>query len=88
MLQPFNVHICTQFGMTECFAALGCSLENIDDDGVPMGFPLLGYRCLLIDEHGQLICSANNSSEIGQLHIGGQESLFRLLFEIAFLIFV
>ena len=88
MLRSFNVQICTQFGMTECFAAVGCALENIDDSNVPMGFPLLGYRCLLIDEHGQLIGSANNPSEIGQLHIGGQESLFRFLFEIAFLIFI
>lgn len=57
--------------MTECNAALGCRLINIDDSLVPMGYPMSGYRCLLIDEQGQMICDTNSSSEIGQIHIGG-----------------
>jgi hypothetical protein len=34
---------------------------------------------LLIDEQGQMIYNTNNTSEIGQIHIGGQAYLFQLL---------
>jgi acyl-coenzyme A synthetase/AMP-(fatty) acid ligase len=79
ILKLFNVQICTQYGMTECNTALGCQLQNIDDRFVSMGHPLPGYRCLLIDEQGQMIYNTNNTSEIGQIHIGGQAYLFQLL---------
>ncbi|CAF1312241.1 unnamed protein product [Adineta steineri] len=71
VLQSFDVKVCTQYGMTECNGALGCRLLNFDDGFVPIGHPLPGYRCLLINKQGQIIHSTNRSSEIGQLHIGG-----------------
>ncbi|CAF4099654.1 unnamed protein product, partial [Adineta steineri] len=71
VLQSFDIKVCTQYGMTECNGALGCRLLDFDDGFVPMGHPLPGYRCLLIDKQGQIIHNTNRSSEIGQLHIGG-----------------
>jgi non-ribosomal peptide synthetase component F len=43
---------------------------------LPIGYPLPGIRCLLIDEQGQIISNMNNTNEIGQIHIGGQNSCF------------
>ncbi|CAF1462357.1 unnamed protein product, partial [Adineta steineri] len=71
VLQSFGVKVCTQYGMTECNTVLGCQLFSFNDGFVPMGHPLPGYRCLLIDKQGQIIHNTNRSSEIGQLHIGG-----------------
>ncbi|CAF1166800.1 unnamed protein product [Adineta steineri] len=79
VLQSFDIKVCTQYGMTECNTVLGCRLLNFDDGFVPMGHPLPGYRCLLIDKQGQIIHSTNRSSEIGQLHIGGS-ALFNRYF--------
>jgi acyl-coenzyme A synthetase/AMP-(fatty) acid ligase len=76
VLRLFKVQICTQYGMTECNTALGCQLLGTDDTTVPIGYSLPGYRCLLIDEEGQTISNTSNSNEIGQIHIGGQESSF------------
>ncbi|CAF4019630.1 unnamed protein product [Adineta steineri] len=71
VLQSFDIKVCTQYGMTECNGALGGRLLSFDDGFVPMGYPLPGYRCLLIDKQGQTINSTNRSSKIAQLHIGG-----------------
>ncbi|CAF1437173.1 unnamed protein product, partial [Adineta steineri] len=79
VLQSFGVKVCTQYGMTECNTVLGCQLFSFNDGFVPMGHPLPGYRCLLIDKQGQIIHNTNRSSEIGQLHIGGS-ALFNRYF--------
>ncbi|CAF1344799.1 unnamed protein product [Adineta steineri] len=79
VLQSFDIKVCTQYGMTECNAALGCRLLNFDDGFVPMGHALPGYRCLLIDKQGYIIHNTNRSTEIGQLHIGGS-ALFNRYF--------
>ena len=74
ILRLFNIQICTQYGMTECNTALGYQLLNTDeDDGLSMGYPLPGYRYLLINEQEQIIYNRNNPSEIGQIHLTGQE---------------
>ncbi|CAF0911439.1 unnamed protein product [Adineta steineri] len=79
VLHSFDIKVCTLYGMTECNGALGCRLFSFDNGVVPMGHPLPGYRCLLIDKQGQIIHSTNRSSEIGQLHIGGS-ALFNRYF--------
>ena len=65
--------------MSECNGALGCQLLKTDDTLLPLGYPLPGYRCLLIDENEQIINNTSNSSETGQLYIGGQKSSFQTL---------
>jgi acyl-coenzyme A synthetase/AMP-(fatty) acid ligase len=84
ILQLFSVQLCTQYGMTECNTALGCQLQNLNNNFVPLGYPLPGYRCLLINKQGRIIDNTKNSSEIGQIHIGGLEYLFLILLEIGF----
>ncbi len=80
ILQLFNIQVCTAYGMTECNIALGCQLLNLDDNFVPMGYPLPGYQCLLIDKQGQIIHNTKNSSEIGQLYIGGLQIFISIIF--------
>jgi len=58
--------------MSECNSVLGCELLDIDDVVLPLGYPLPGIQCLLIDEEGQIISNMNNTTKIGQIHIGGQ----------------
>lgn len=71
VLKMFNIQVCFLYGMTECNLILGYPLLNIDESILPLGYPLPAYRCLLIDEKGQLISSTNNSIDIGQIHIAG-----------------
>lgn len=59
------------YGLTECNAAIGCQLKHIDDCFVPIGYPIPGCECLLIDEKGQIISNTNDSNEIGEIHLGG-----------------
>jgi hypothetical protein len=68
----FNTRVCVQYGMSECNSVLGCELIDIDDVVLPLGYPLPGIQCLLIDEQGQIISNMNNTNKIGQIHIGGQ----------------
>ena len=67
-----KVRITVGYGTSECHGALGCQLLDINNTDVPMGHPFPGVQCLLINEQGQTIINADNSSEIGQIHIGGQ----------------
>jgi acyl-coenzyme A synthetase/AMP-(fatty) acid ligase len=76
ILQLFNVKVCVHYGMSECGGVLGSQLLNIDNDVVPMGYPLPGVQCLLIDEQGQMIDRTNSLNQIGQLHIGGEGIYF------------
>jgi acyl-coenzyme A synthetase/AMP-(fatty) acid ligase len=70
-LSSFNACMSVLYGMSECSGVIGCSLLNIDDAAVPIGYPLPGVYHLLIDEQGQVINHTDNSSAIGQIHIGG-----------------
>jgi acyl-coenzyme A synthetase/AMP-(fatty) acid ligase len=79
-LKPFNIRIISVFGMTEFNLAVGSQLQNIDCNSLPLGYPLPGYRCLLIDEQGQVVRKTGNLSEIGQIHLGGRQYSFQLLF--------
>jgi hypothetical protein len=71
LLSSSNVRVSVLYGMSECNGALWCPLLNIDDTVVPMGHPLPGVRCLLINEQNQVISHSDNPSDIGQIHIGG-----------------
>jgi hypothetical protein len=76
IVQSFNVQVSVLYGMSECNGVVGCQLVNTDDNFVPMGYPLQGVQCLLINEQDQIICKTDNLSEIGQLYIGGNDDLF------------
>ena len=67
-----NTRILSSYGMSECNTVLGCQLVDITDTVVPIGYPLPGVHCLLIDQQGQKIGPTNNLGEIGQIHIGGE----------------
>ncbi|CAF1112557.1 unnamed protein product [Adineta steineri] len=75
ILQLYHIQVCTIYGMSECHTALGCQIQNFDDNCVPMGYSMPAFRCLLIDEHGQTIYNTKKLNEVGQLVIGGS-SLF------------
>lgn len=60
------------YGMSECFGVIGCYLTSMDYTYIPIGLPLPGTQCLLIDEQGQVISSPDNPDVIGEIHIGGQ----------------
>jgi acyl-coenzyme A synthetase/AMP-(fatty) acid ligase len=76
-LSSFKVRVISVYGTSECPIVVGCRLQNIDYTTVPIGKPLPGIRCLLINEQGQIIDNTNNSNEIGQIHIGGEEYSFQ-----------
>lgn len=59
------------YGMSECFGVVGCYLTDMNYKSIPIGYPLPGVRCLLIDEEGQVINSMDGSKTIGEIHIGG-----------------
>ncbi len=71
LLSSSNARVFVQYGMSECNGVLGCHLSDIHDTVVPMGHPLPGIRCLLINEQNQVISHSDNPSDIGQIHIGG-----------------
>ena len=75
-LSSFNVRVFILYGTSECHGVLGCQLLDMVDTDMPMGHSLPGVQCLLIDEQGRTIINAGNSSEIGEIHIGGQEYSF------------
>lgn len=81
----FNTQVCTQYGMSECNSVLGCELRDIDDMVLPIGYPLPGIQCLLIDDQGQILSRMNNINEVGQIHIGGK--LLIILLSIVFVIY-
>ena len=70
-LTSSTTKICLQYGASECHGLLGCYLSSIDDTPLPIGYPLPGVRCLLIDEQGHVINSANNEDTVGEIHVGG-----------------
>ena len=64
------------YGLTEINTAIGCYLDyDIDElanlNILPIGRPLFGYRCLLVDEIDGHIISSSNLNEIGQIHLAG-----------------
>ena len=72
LLSSFNVRFFALYGMSECNGVLGCYLLDIDNRTVPMGNPLPGVRCLLIDEQGQAVNHFDSSNKTGEIHIGGK----------------
>jgi acyl-coenzyme A synthetase/AMP-(fatty) acid ligase len=70
-LSSSNACMTVQYGMSECSGVIGCSLLNIDDAAIPIGYPLPGVHCVLVDEQGQVINQTDNSNATGQIHIGG-----------------
>jgi hypothetical protein len=70
-----NTRVFVYFGLSECNVALGCQLFNNDKSIIilPIGYPMYGFRCLLVDEHGETITHTASLSEnkIGQIHLGG-----------------
>ncbi|CAF4054833.1 unnamed protein product [Adineta steineri] len=71
LLSSSNVQLYIIYGMSESNGVLGCQLLNIKDTNIPIGYPFPTIRCLLIDDDGKIINTADNSSKIGQIHIGG-----------------
>ncbi len=71
LLSSSNVRVSVLYGMSECNGILGCHLLDVNNIVVPMGHPLPGVHCLLIDEQGQIVSHRDNISEIGQIHVGG-----------------
>ncbi|CAF3739172.1 unnamed protein product [Rotaria socialis] len=71
------------YGLSECNTAVGhvlsepsLQLGNISGS-VPIGRPLPGYRCVLVNEQGELIDTLLNGKENqGSIHIGGR-AIFR-----------
>ena len=70
-LNSANTRIFSLFGSSESNGVLACQLVDINDTMIPIGYPLPGVRCLLIDEQGLIINNRDNPSDIGQIHIGG-----------------
>lgn len=71
-LSSSNTRSLSNYGLSECNTVLGCQFVDITDTTVPIGCPLPGVQCLLIDEQGQKISPTDNLGEVGQIHIGGQ----------------
>ncbi|CAF1398593.1 unnamed protein product, partial [Adineta steineri] len=72
LLSSSNVQLYASYGTSESNVVLGCQLLNIKDTVIPMGYPFPTIRCLLIDDDdGKIINTTDNSSKIGQIHIGG-----------------
>ncbi|CAF1525664.1 unnamed protein product, partial [Adineta steineri] len=71
LLSSSNVQLCVIYGTSESSGVLGCRLLNISDTDIPIGYPFPTIQCLLIDDDGKIINTTNNSSKIGQIHIGG-----------------
>lgn len=64
------------YGMSEAMGAAGSYLdpnvESLSDSHIlPFGYPLSGYKCLLIDENDGQIISPSNTNEMGEIHLGG-----------------
>ncbi|CAF1505285.1 unnamed protein product, partial [Rotaria sordida] len=70
-LTPFNPRTICLFGLSECHVPIGCQIQDIDGIDIPIGYPLPGIQCLLIDEQGDVISNTNNQSDIGEIHIAG-----------------
>ncbi|CAF0752919.1 unnamed protein product [Adineta steineri] len=66
-----TIRINSQYGMSECNGVLGCRLSDVYNTSIPIGCPFSNVRCLLIDEHDNIINNTINPNKIGQLHIGG-----------------
>ncbi|CAF1585918.1 unnamed protein product [Adineta ricciae] len=73
-----NARIFFVYGLSEGTAAVGCYYEftgNETMDGVhtlPIGYPQLGYKCLLINTDNKEIISSSTPHVIGELYIGGR----------------
>ena len=72
LLSSLNVRVFVQYGMSECNGVLGCYLLDINDRIIPMGNPLPGVRCLLVNEEGQVLNHLDNSRNVGEIHIAGK----------------
>ena len=83
-LSFFNVRIISMYGMSECSVTIGCQLLDSDYTSVPIGNSLPGVLCLLINEQDQIVDNADNSDEVGEIHIGGQKFSFQSLLMTAF----
>ena len=64
------------YGLSEAMGAAGSyldpSVERLSDSYIlPFGYPLSGYKCLLINENDGQIISPSNTDEIGEIHLGG-----------------
>lgn len=70
-LRLSNARISLVYGMSECNSVLSCQLSDINDGGIPIGYPLPTIQCLLIDQHEQIMSQTGNLGEIGQIHIAG-----------------
>ncbi|CAF0982682.1 unnamed protein product [Adineta steineri] len=71
LLSSSSVQLCVLYGTSESSVVLGCQLLNIKDSNIPIGYPFPTIQCLLIDDDGKIINTTDNSSKIGQIHIGG-----------------
>ena len=71
-----NVRISILYGTSECQTVICCHLADLNDVVVPMGYPLPGVDCLLIDEQGQTVNPVDNPNHIGEIHIGGENYSF------------
>jgi acyl-coenzyme A synthetase/AMP-(fatty) acid ligase len=75
LLAP-QVRIFALYGSTEQGLSIGCYVnQNVSELSnltiVPLGYPLLNYRCILVNDVDGRIISSSNSSQIGQIHIKG-----------------
>ncbi|CAF3340159.1 unnamed protein product [Rotaria sp. Silwood2] len=71
-LSSFNTRFFILYGMSECHGVIAGHLLGINDMDVPIGYPLPGVQCLLVNESGQVVNYTGNSSGIGEIYIGGQ----------------
>jgi hypothetical protein len=75
-LNHSNTRVFVYFGLSECNVALGCQLFDNDNSTIilPIGYPLYGFRCLLVDEQGETITSTASlgQNKVGQIHLGGE----------------
>lgn len=66
-----ETEVFVQYGLSECNAALLCLLTSMNGTSLPMGYPFPGVQCLLVNEQGAVIDSADDGSIVGEIHIGG-----------------
>ncbi|CAF4107235.1 unnamed protein product, partial [Adineta steineri] len=71
-----QTYIFLAYGLSETFCCIGNSFgKSIDQfanlTSLPIGHPLPGYRCLLIDEANGQIISPSTLNQIGQIHVTG-----------------
>ncbi len=75
LLAP-QVRIFACYGSTELGPSHGCYInQNVSKLSnlaiVPLGYPLLNYRCILVNDVDGQIVPSSDSSQIGQLHVAG-----------------